>query len=43
MNMSTSGPIGKTQTNVKTVEIQSAGWLYADTLISKPKVKEITS
>ena len=27
----------------KTVEIQSAGWLYADTLISKPKVKEITS
>ena len=27
----------------KTVEIQSAGWIYADTLISKPKVKEITS
>ena len=27
----------------KTVEIQSAGWIYADTLISKPKVKEVTS
>ncbi len=27
----------------KTVEIESAGWLYAETLISKPKVKEITS
>lgn len=27
----------------KTVEIQSAGWMYADTLISKPKVKEVTS
>lgn len=27
----------------KTVEIQSAGWVYADTLISKPKVKEVTS
>lgn len=27
----------------KTVEIQSAGWIYADILISKPKVKEVTS
>ena len=27
----------------KTVEIQSAGWIYADTLISKPKVKEVSS
>ena len=27
----------------KTVEVQSAGWLYADTLISKPKVQEVTS
>ena len=27
----------------KTVEIQSTGWIYADTLISKPKVKEVTS
>ena len=27
----------------KTVEIQSAGWIYAGTLISKPKVKEVTS
>lgn len=26
----------------KTVEIQSAGWIYADILISKPKVKEVT-
>lgn len=27
----------------KTVEIQSAGWMYGNTLISKPKVKEVTS
>ena len=27
----------------KTVEIQSAGWIYADTIISKPKVKEVSS
>ena len=27
----------------KTVEIQSAGWIYDNTLISKPKVKEVTS
>ncbi|MCY3720695.1 MAG: hypothetical protein OXG97_00585 [Candidatus Poribacteria bacterium] len=27
----------------KTVEIQSAGWIYGNTLISKPKVKEVTS
>ena len=27
----------------KTVEVQSAGWVYADTLISKPKVQEVTS
>ncbi|MYK95660.1 hypothetical protein F4009_16955 [Candidatus Poribacteria bacterium] len=27
----------------KTVEIQSAGWIYADTLISKPRVKEVKS
>ncbi|MDE0316394.1 MAG: hypothetical protein OXM61_16015, partial [Candidatus Poribacteria bacterium] len=27
----------------KTVEIQSAGWVYGNTLISKPKVKEVTS
>ena len=27
----------------KTVEIQSTGWIYANTLISKPKVKEVTS
>ena len=26
----------------KTVEIQSAGWIYSDTLISKPKVKEVS-
>ena len=27
----------------KMVEIQSAGWMYGNTLISKPKVKEVTS
>ena len=27
----------------KMVEIQSAGWIYGNTLISKPKVKEVTS
>ena len=27
----------------KMVEIQSAGWTYGNTLISKPKVKEVTS
>ena len=27
----------------KTVKVQSAGWVYADTLISKPKVTEIES
>ena len=27
----------------KIVEIQSAGWIYGNTLISKPKVKEVTS
>ena len=27
----------------KTVEIQSAGWIYADTIISKPKAKEVAS
>ena len=27
----------------KTVEIQSVGWIYGNTLISKPKVKEVTS
>ncbi len=27
----------------KTIEIQSAGWIYADTIISKPKVKEVSS
>lgn len=27
----------------KTVEVQSAGWVYAETLISKPKVQEVPS
>lgn len=27
----------------KTVKIKSAGWIYADTLISKPKAEEVTS